>query len=163
MEKCVCDPFLTHFWSQNSPFSRHFGIFGGPKWATTSSKQSKNTCFSVPHGLGSFLRKVIFLPLSDPVDPFGYPPVWAGACSLPQPSGPSYWGLGVRLGNSEGWKPQNVGGCGWSRCPRNRILSHVAKHMAYSWFVAVGSWSFWGPFWAASAAYHGVRGPQRAR
>ena len=45
----------------------------------------------------------------------------------------------------------------------NRILSHVAKDMAYSWFVAVGSWSFWGPFWAASAAYHRVRGPQRAR
>ena len=73
--KCVFDPFLTHFWSQNSPFSRHFGIFGGPKWATTSSKRSKNTCFSVAHGLGSFLRKVIFLPLLDPVDPVGHPPV----------------------------------------------------------------------------------------
>ena len=77
MEKCVFDPFLTHFWSQNSPFSRHFGIFGGPKWATTSSKQSKNTSFSVAHGVGSFLRKVSFLPLLDPVDPFGHPPVWA--------------------------------------------------------------------------------------
>ena len=33
--------FLTHFWSQNSPFSRHFGIFERPKWATTTSKQSK--------------------------------------------------------------------------------------------------------------------------
>ena len=54
--------FLTHFWSQNSPFSRHFGIFGGPKWATTSSKRSKNTCFSVAHGLGSFLRKFILCP-----------------------------------------------------------------------------------------------------
>ena len=86
-----------------------------------------------------------------------------GACSLPRPSGPRYWGLGVRLGNSEGWKPQKVGGCGWSRCPRNRILSHVAKDMAYSWFVAVGIWSFRGPFWAFSGTYHGVRGPQRAR
>ena len=105
----------------------------------------------------------IFLPLLDPVDPFGHPPVWAWACSLPQPSGPRYWGLGVHLGNSEGWKPQKVGGCGWSRCPRNRILSHVAKDMAYSWFVAVGIWSFWGPFWAVSGTYHGVRGPQRAR
>ena len=56
--------------------------------------------------------------------------------------GPLYWGLGVRLGNSEGWwKPQKVGDCGWSRCPRNRILSHVAKDMAYSWFVDVGSQS----------------------
>ena len=71
------DPFSTHFWSQNSPFSRHFGIFGGTKWATTSSKRSKSTCFSVKHGLGSFLRKVFFLPLLDPVDPFGHPLVWA--------------------------------------------------------------------------------------
>ena len=53
------------------------------------------------------------------------------------------------MGNCEGWKPQKVGGCWWSRCPRNRILSHVAKDMACSWFVAVGIWSFWvlfGPF-----------------
>ena len=39
-----------------------------------------------------------------------------------------------------------MGGCGWSRCPWNRILSHVAKDMAYSWFVAIGMWSFWGLF-----------------
>ena len=66
---------------------------------------------------------------------------------MPQPSGPRYWGLGVRLGNFEGWKPQKVGGCRWSRCPRNRILTHVAKDMAYSWVVAVGIWSSWRPFW----------------
>ena len=46
--------------------------------------------------------------------------------------------LKMVMGNSKGWKPQKVGGCGWSRCPRNRILSHIAKDMAYSWFVAVG-------------------------
>ena len=63
-----------------------------------------------------------------------------------QPSGSRYWGLGVRLGNSEGWKPQKLGVCRWSRCPRNRILSHVAQDMAYSWFVAVGIWSVWGLF-----------------
>ena len=85
------------------------------------------------------------------------------AACLWQPSGPRYGGLDVHLGNFEGWKPQKVGGCGWSRCPRNRILSHVAKDMAYSRFVAVGIWSFWGPFWAVSTTYHGVRGPQRAR
>ena len=39
-----------------------------------------------------------------------------------------------------------MGGCGWSRCPRNRILSHVAKDLAYSWFVAVGICSFCGLF-----------------
>ena len=43
----------------------------------TTSKRSKNIRFSVAHGLGSFLRKVIFLPLVDPVDPFGHPPVCA--------------------------------------------------------------------------------------
>ena len=58
--------------------------------------------------------------------------------TLMGPSGPGY-PLGVRIGNFEGWKPQKVGGCGWCRCPRNRILSHVAKDMACSWFVAVGS------------------------
>ena len=35
LEKCVFDPFLTHFGSQNSPFSRHFGIFHGPKRVNT--------------------------------------------------------------------------------------------------------------------------------
>ena len=43
-----------------------------------------------------------------------------------------------------------MGGCGCIRCPRNRILSHVAKDMAYSWFVAVGS---------QSGAYGGLFGP----
>ena len=38
-------------------------------------KTVQNPCFSVAHGLGSFLRKVTFLPLLDPVDPFGHPPV----------------------------------------------------------------------------------------
>ena len=31
LEKCLFDPFLTHCWSQNGPFSRNFGIFHGPK------------------------------------------------------------------------------------------------------------------------------------
>ena len=82
---------------------------------------------------------------------------------MPQPSGPRCWGLGVCLGKFEGWKPQKVGGCRWTRCPRNHILSHVTKDMACSWFVAVGIWSFWGPFWDVSGTYHGVRGLQRAR
>ena len=33
--------------------------------------------FSITHGLRSFLRKVIFLPLLDHSDPFGHPLVWA--------------------------------------------------------------------------------------
>ena len=43
LEKRIFDPFLTHFLSQNNPFLRHFGILGGPKRATTSSKRAKNT------------------------------------------------------------------------------------------------------------------------
>ena len=41
-----------------------------------------------------------------------------------------YGGLRVSLGISEAWKPQKVGGCGWTRCPRNRILGHVAQDTA---------------------------------
>ena len=59
LEKCVFDPFLTHFWSQNSPFSMHFGIFHGPKRITTGSKWAKNTCLSIPSGLGTTLEKRI--------------------------------------------------------------------------------------------------------
>ena len=44
LEKRVFDPFLTHFWSQNGPFSRHFGIFHGPKLVATGSKWAKTTC-----------------------------------------------------------------------------------------------------------------------
>ena len=36
LEKHPFDPFLTYFWSQNNPFSRGFGLSGGPKRATTS-------------------------------------------------------------------------------------------------------------------------------
>ena len=71
LEKHIFDPFWTHFWSQNTPFSRHFGILGGPQRATTSSKRAKNTCFGIPCGPGSFLKKVIFLHPVDLVDPFG--------------------------------------------------------------------------------------------
>ena len=57
----IFDPLLTHFLSRNSPFSRNFGTSGGSKLATTSSKHAKNTCFGIPCGPGSFLKKkVIF-------------------------------------------------------------------------------------------------------
>ena len=88
LEKHIFDPFLTHFWSRNSPFSRHLGILGGPKRATTSSKRAKNTCFGIPCGPRSFLKKAIFfLQPVDLVDPFWHPPLWATSCSLPQPRG----------------------------------------------------------------------------
>ena len=41
----------------------------------------------------SFLTKVIFF--FAPGDPFWHPPLWATSCSLPQPTGPRYGGLGV--------------------------------------------------------------------
>ena len=64
----IFDPFLV----PKQPIFKAFW-----DWATTSSKRSKNTCFSVAPDLGSFLRKVIFVPLLDPVNPFGHPPIWA--------------------------------------------------------------------------------------
>ena len=64
LEKRVFDPFLTHFWSQNGPFSRHFGIFDGPKHVTTGSKWAKNTCLSIPNGPGSVLEKRVLDPFS---------------------------------------------------------------------------------------------------
>ena len=38
--KHIFDPFLTHFLSQNNPFSRHFGIGGpnGPPQAQNAPK-----------------------------------------------------------------------------------------------------------------------------
>ena len=62
LEKRVFVPFLTHFWSQNGPFSRHFGIFHEPKPVATGSKWAKTTCLSIINGLGSFLKKRIFDP-----------------------------------------------------------------------------------------------------
>ena len=38
LEKHIFDPLVTHFWFQNGPFSRHFGVFGGPQQATTGSQ-----------------------------------------------------------------------------------------------------------------------------
>ena len=69
LEKHVFYPFLTHCWSQNCPFSRHFGIFHGPKRATTGSKRPRNTCLSIPSGLGTTLEKMIFFALGTLVDP----------------------------------------------------------------------------------------------
>ena len=67
--KHVFDPFLTHFWFQNGPFSRHFGIFHGPKCITTGPKRAKNTCLSIPSGLGTTLEKMVFFCPGDPGGP----------------------------------------------------------------------------------------------
>ena len=62
LEMRVFDPFLTHFWSQNDPFSRHFLFFHGPKHVTTGSKWAKNTCPSIPNCPGWHLEKRGFDP-----------------------------------------------------------------------------------------------------
>ena len=61
-EKRVFDPFLTHFCSQNGPFSRHFGIFHGPKRVSTGTKWAKNTCLSILSGPGTSLKKLYLSP-----------------------------------------------------------------------------------------------------
>ena len=80
LEKCIFDPFLTHFWSQNRPFSRHFGIFCGPKRVPGGSKWAKNTCLSVPSGLGTTLEKMIFFAPGTLVGPLLAPTVRGPGC-----------------------------------------------------------------------------------
>ena len=76
LEKRVFDPFLTNFWSQNGPFSRRYGIFHGPKRVTSGSKRAKNSCLSIPCGLGTTLEKIFFFALGTLVDPPLAPTVW---------------------------------------------------------------------------------------
>ena len=60
LEKHIFDPLLTHFLSQNNPFSRHFVTLEGPKWLAMGSKWAHFTCLATPNGLGSFEEKHIF-------------------------------------------------------------------------------------------------------
>ena len=138
-----------------------------PKRVTTSSKRAKKTCLSIPSGLGTILEKMIFSApgtLMDPPLPLN---VRGPACPPAPPSDHRYRGPGVSLGDSETWKPQKVGGCGWDRCPRNGVLSHVARDTARSWFWARFAQTahirgHFSHFWAISQTYRGVRGQQRA-
>ena len=67
------------------------------------------------------------------------------------PAAPSdcwYGGLRVSLGDFEASKPKKVGGCGWARCPRNSVLSHVAQDTARSWFRGTSAHgAVFGAFW----------------
>ena len=95
LKKRVFDPFLTHCWSQNGPFSRHFWIFHGPKRATTDSKRPKTACLSIPSGLGTTLEKIIFFAPGTPVDPPLAPTVRGLAGPPAAPSDHWYGGLHV--------------------------------------------------------------------
>ena len=137
LEKCVFYPFLTHFWPRSGPFSRHFGIFYGPKRATTGSKRAKKACLSIPSGLGTSLRKNDFFRPRGPRWTHRWPPTVRGPGYPPAPpSDHLYRGLCISLGESEAWKLPKVGGCVLTRCPRNSDLSHVAQDAARSWFWA---------------------------
>ena len=45
LEKHFFDPFLIIFWSQNGPFSRHFGIFRWRECVNACSKSAKKHVF----------------------------------------------------------------------------------------------------------------------
>ena len=62
LEKHIFDPFLTDFWSQNSPFSRHFVTLEWPKWLAMGAKRAHFTCLCTPNGPRSLLEKHIFDP-----------------------------------------------------------------------------------------------------
>ena len=100
--------FLTHCWSQNGPFSRHFGIFHGPKRATTGSKRPKNTCLSIPSALETPLEKMIFFALGTLVDPPLAPTVrglagpWLHKVTTSTGVYVSRWAI-LRLGNHKKW------------------------------------------------------------
>ena len=108
LKKRVFDPFLTHCWSPNGPFSRHFGIFHGPKRATTGSKRPKNTCLSIPSRLGTTLEKIFFSPRGHWWT-HRWPPLCVGwpALRLHQVTAGtgvyvSHWAI-LRLGNHKKW------------------------------------------------------------
>ena len=120
--------------------------------------------FEHPKWSGHNFGKNDFFRPGDPGGPTVGPAVRGPVCPLAQPSDHWYGCLGVRLGDSEAWKPQKVGGCGWTRCHRNR--SHVAQDTARAWFRGVGAhsadfgafWRLFGPFLGHIGELKGTRG-----
>ena len=148
------------------PFLRLFGIFRGPKRATTGSKRPINTCFSIPSGLGTTLEKMIFFAPATLADPALAPTVRGPACPPAPPSDHWYGGLGGSLGDSEAWKPQKVGSCGWTRCLRNSDLSHVPGNfrpvLGFGLWVRIAQvfgdfWRLFGPFLGHIVELKGTR------
>ena len=87
----IFEPFLV----PKGAFSRHFGIFTGPKRITTGSIRPKITCLSIPSGLGTTLEKMIFFAPGTLVDP----PLPATVRVLGCPPAPTsdYWYGGLRV------------------------------------------------------------------
>ena len=162
LEKRVFDPFLTHFWSQNSPISRHFGIMHGAKCATTGSKRAKNACLSIPSGLGTTEEKIIFFAPGTPVDPPLAPTVRGRGCPPPPPSDHWYGGLGAS-GRFCGLETTKSGGLRVDYVPSE--FGFAPRSPRYGPCLVSGCWCtlrrFWGflaPFGAVSRTYRGVEG-----
>ena len=138
-----------HFWK--NVFLTHFGLIFCPKTAYFQGILGFSMRQNAPP------RGIFFAP-GTTVDPSLAPNV-CGLCYPPAPSSDHWYrGLGVSLGDSEAWKPQEVGGCGWTRCPRNSVLSHVAQDTARSWFracltQATHIQAIFGHFWAVPRTY----------
>ena len=64
---------------------------------------------------------------------------WGRAFFSPRWTRSTYLGTHPpQTGDSNGWKPHKVEGCGWSQHPWNVILSHDAQGMVCPWSRAVG-------------------------
>ena len=90
----------------------------------------KNTCLSIPSGVGTIFEKIIFFAPGTLVDPPLAPTARRPGCPPAAPRAHWYGGVGVWLGDSEGWKVQKVGACGWTGCTGNSVLSPVAENTA---------------------------------
>ena len=120
-------PLFKAYWDFPWPKTRHHGLKTGQKHLFEDPKWSRN----------NFETNYFFAP-GTPVEPPLAPTVHGLCCPPATRSDHRYEGVGVSLCDSEAWKPQKVGGCGWNRCPRNSVLSHVARDTARSLF-----WPCW--------------------
>ena len=133
-------PLFKAFWDFPWAKTRHHGLKMGPYHLFEHHKWSRIT-----------VGKTRFSPI---FDPFLVPkrPIFI----LSE-------GLSGSLGDSEAWKPQKVGACGWTRRPRNSDLSHLTQDTLCAWFRgggahSAGFWGFLAPFWAVSRTYCGIEG-----
>ena len=125
LEKHIFDPFLIDFWSQNSPFSRHFVTLEWPKWLAMGAKWAHFTYLGTPNGLGSFLEKHIF-------DPFFV---------AKQPNFKAFWELGGPIQattSSKRAKNTCVGiSCGLGSFLKKVVFSHPVDPVDPFWHPLV--------------------------
>ena len=90
--------------------------------------------FEHPKWSRNNFRTNLFFALRTMVDP-PLAPTWRGpGYALVPPSAHGWRGVGVSSGKSEGCNPQKLVGFGWTMCPRNSDLTHVAQDTARFWF-----------------------------